>query len=344
MSNRQILNEFCCVVGLIAFGLLGVAQAEELPVGVLAEIPKSASIAQWRQLYSWVDGSYQSVQLALFNPGLTLPAQIMAPTWSAMRNTDPVATGYGTRGGVGFIIPTGDISHVVSDVRVQLTASYVSAGAMQPGEPSRAGTDFRLYESTNLGCGAVISCFSGSGSATNFNSWQTELKGATDLNFGRIVVSPSMALFAKDAQSQQAIFLGTAYSGWSEFGGKIAIDSTIELTNHSLFGVGAGIGTAYRATSFSSAPLGDASLGPIAPSTATANSRPLLANTEASFIWKPQVWQTIKLYAGMQFDSRTPLAPDSFGGLDPGTGGSGAITFETVRNFYFGSSFKVRFD
>jgi hypothetical protein len=344
MSGRQFVRELCSATGLVLFALTGLAKADELPVEVLAEIPAAASVAQSGHLYSWVDGSPQSIKLALSNPGLMLPAQIMAPTWAPLRNSDPVATGFGTRGAVGFVIPGRTLPSFAFDTRVQLAMSYVTAGAMQPIEPSLAGSDFRLYDAGSLGCGAVAGCF-GSGGATSYYNWQAELKGTTDLKFGGIVVSPSVALYAKDAQSQQSIFLGTASSNWAEFGSKLAIDSSVELTHNSLFGLRGSVGTAYRATSFTSTPIsGDASLGPgVSSGIATASGSPLLASAEASLIWKPLAWQTIKVYGGMQFDSRIPLAPDAFG-IDPGTGGGGAITFEPLRSFYFGSSFKARLD
>jgi hypothetical protein len=345
MSGRQFARELSSATGLFLFALTGLANADELPVEVLAEIPAAASVAQSGYFYSWVDGSPQSIKLALSNPGLTLPVQIMAPTWAPLRSSDPVATGFGTRGAVGFVVPGRTLPSFAFDTRVQLAMSYVAAGAMQPIDPSRAGSDFRLYDAVNLGCGAVAGCFGSGASATGYFNWQAELKGTTDLKFGQVVVSPSVAFYAKDAQSQQSIFLGTASSNWEELGGKLEIDSSVELTRNSLFGLRGSVGTAYRATSFTSAPiLGDASLGPgVSSGTATASGSPLLANAEASLIWKPLAWQTIKFYGGMQFDSRVPLAPDALG-IDPGTGGGSAITFEPLRSLYFGSSFKVRLE
>ncbi len=104
--------------GFIAVALLGSAKAEDLPDAVLSEIPLTASVAKWNSLYSWADGSNQS--LALFNPSPTAPPQIMAPTWAPTGNSDPVVTGYGMRGAVGFVIPGETFAKIDSDVRMQL--------------------------------------------------------------------------------------------------------------------------------------------------------------------------------------------------------------------------------
>jgi hypothetical protein len=341
MSHTQFRRELWCMAVLALLALTGAARSEELPISVLTDIPLTASIANWGKLYSWVDGSPQSVKLALSNPGLSASPQVMAPTWAPLRMSDPIATGYGARAGIGFIAPKGFFPAPASDVRVQLVTSYVDAGVAQQLLLSQGSTDFGPFGPISAGCGTGIICLGSLASATNYQNWQTELKGMADFSFGRLIVSPSLSVFAKDAQSRQSILQGMAYSNWAEYGGRVEIDSTVDITKNALFGLRGSVGTAYRATSFTgSSVFDDPSVGQIS---ALGTGSPVFASAEGSFLWKPVPWQTIKLYAGVQFDNRVPVAPDLVG-IDLGLGGPSTITYETVRNFYLGSNFKVRLD
>jgi hypothetical protein len=110
-----------------------------------------------------------------------------------------------------------------------------------------------------------------------------------------------------------------------------------------MVGFRASAGTAYRVASFSQGgaiPGDGASFGSSSTIAANAIGRPLLADSEVNLIWKPQTWQTVKAYAGVHLDSRVPNAPDPLS-FDTGSGNSGAITFQTVQNYYFGGSLKM---
>ena len=325
-------------IGFFAFAFSGTAKAEDLPDAVLSEIPVTASVAKWNLLYSWADGSNQT--LALFNPNPMSPPQIMAPTWAPTGNSDPAVTGYGMRGAVGFVIPGGTFANIDSNLRVQLKTSYVSAGATQSGDVIAAGSGLQLNAPNNTGCAGAVGCL-GDLLPADYHAWQAELKAASDMTFGHIVVSPFMTLFAKNADSQQSALEGIAETSWRDLGGSFGIDSTVDITKHSLLGLRGSVGTAYRSSSFSSTQGGALFLDEQTALTSNASSIPVLANGEASLIWKPQIWQTIKAYAGMQYDSRAPLAPDSLGNFGSG---SGAITFEPTRIFYFGGSLKLDLD
>jgi hypothetical protein len=341
MSRTEFRRELWCMAGLALLALTGAAKSEELPISVLTDIPLTASIANWGPLYSWVDGSPQSVKLALSNPGLSASPQIMAPTWASLRTNDPVATGYGARAGIGFIAPKGSFPTPASDVRVQLVTSYVDAGVAQPLLLSQISTDLGPFGAISGGCSMGVTCLGSLASATSYQNWQAELKGTADLSFGWLIISPSLAVFAKDAQSRQSILQGMAYSSWAEYGGRLEIDLTVDITKNALIGLRGSVGTAYRATSFTgSSVFDDPSVGQIS---ALGTGSPVFATAEGSILWKPVSWQTVKLYAGVQIDNRVPVAPDLVG-IDLGLGGPGAITYETVRNFYFGSSFRVKLD
>jgi hypothetical protein len=321
----------------IAFALLGPLKAENLPDGVLSDIPKTASVAKWDLLYSWVDGSNQS--LSLFSPYPTAaPPQIISPTWAPTRDSDPVVTGYGMRGAVGFVVPSGTFFRTDSDVRVQLKTSYVSASAAQSGDVSSTGSSFQPNAPNSIGCAGSVNCLGGL-IAVDYHAWQAELKAASDMTFGPIVITPFVTFFAKNAESQQSAFDGVATS-WSDLGGSFGIDSIIDITDHSLFGLRGSIGTAYRTTSFSSSQGGAQFFNEQSAMTADASGSPFLASGEANLIWKPKLGQTIKMFAGMQYDSRVPLAP----GYGNYGAAPGAITFEASRIFYFGGSFKFDLD
>lgn len=238
------------------------------------------------------------------------------------------------RGAFGFVIP-GE-----TDLRFQLTTSYVNAGAAQS-NGIISGSDSRLSD-PNIGCGMGADCLGGLLSGTSYRAWQSELKTASDLSFNNVSLSPFITAFAKNAQSELPVLEGTAGTGWRDLGSAVGIDSTIDITNRMLFGLRGSLGAAYRSTSFSSVQGGTLYLDQQNATTANSNGGSFLATVEANLIWKPQTWQTTKAYVGFQFDSRAPLAPDQIS--ESGGGGGGQITYESVRSYYFGASLKMDLD
>ena len=305
------------IVGLGIVVIGDPARAEQLVIPVSIGVPSSAVVMPWGAAYAWIDGSQQTINFT--NPATS--GQFLAPMWASTRSTDPVATGYGVRGGMGVVLPDGT---------VQLTSSYVSAGALQ-GSTIDSRSDLKLGD-PNAGCG--VACLDGLLPGTAYEAWQTELKAAREMNFGPLVVSPVATLFAKTATSQLPAFASSVGTGWTDLGGTVGLDTTYDIANRMLFGLRGSIGTAYRATSFSSIQDGGAVV-------TNSSGSPFLATAEASFIWKPRSWQTIKAYAGVQVDSRTPLAPDQLGDL--GAIG-GPITYQSVENYYWGASLKMELE
>jgi hypothetical protein len=266
----------------------------------------------------------------------------MAPSWSPARSNDTITSGYGARGAVGFVIPNGTFSTFNSDLRVQLMTSYVSARSADS-----VASDSLLPDPTNRSCvcNAISNSITSGMPPASYQSWQGELKAASDLNLGGFIITPSVSLFGKDARSNQSNFQGSAGSSWTDWGATVGFDATLDITSKALVGFRASAGTAYRVASFSQGGAlseDGVSFGGSSATVANGISRPLLAGTEVNLIWKPQTWQTIKAYAGVHLDSRVPNAPDPLS-FDTGNGGSGAITFQTVQNYYFGGSLKMEF-
>ena len=307
-------------LGLLVCAFVAPAASEQLSDPLPIGIPASASVAQSGSYYSWIDGSKQTMNFT----NSTLSAQMMAPAWAPTHTNDPMSTGYGVRGAAGFAVPGGT---------VQFMTSYVNAGASQS-IGINSGPDFRLSE-TNAGCGIGMACLDGLLSGTSYRGLQTKLKASSDATFGPVVVTPFATLFGKNAQSQQPILVGASATGWTDLGGTIGVETTFDVASRMLFLLRGSVGTAYRSTAFAAVQAGAGAVN------ANASGSPLLSTGEANFIWKPQSWQTIKAYAGVQFDSHAPVAPDQFG--EPGVGG-GLITYEAVRNYYFGASFKMEFE
>jgi hypothetical protein len=241
---------------------------------------------------------------------------------------------------MGFVVPGGTFSNFDPDLRVQLMTSYVNAGSGQTNGVN-SGSDVRFGETNNV-CSAALDCLGSLLSGTSYRTWQTELKAASDLAFNNVTVAPFVTIFAKNAQSLSPIAEGVAGTGWTDMGGTIGVDTTVDVSNHMLFGMRGSVGTAYRSTSFSSVQGGALYVDQQSAMATNSSSNPFLAIAEANLIWKPERWQTIKAYAGVQFDSRTPLAPNQF--ADAAGGSLGPITYEIARNYYFGASLKMDFD
>jgi hypothetical protein len=338
-------------IGLIALALLGAAQAQELPREVLLGIPLSAGIVQSSSshTYGWIDAGYQSASIPVVNPGQSTPLSIVSPSWSAMRPTDPFPNGFGIRGAIGIILPSGTFSNALgADQRLELLTSYSNIGGLMSDERLAANGP-QLFNGGNslLGCAAIVNCLPAAMSPTTYQTLQFDLRAASDFRLGRALVTPSLTLFSKDARSQQSFYQASSSSAWTEWGAKLGLDTTLELNERHSFGLRSSVGSAYRSAAFASSETGAAFTdGSTIGSMPTVTSgrwtgTPVTATAEASYMLRPTPGTTIRAFAGMMYDSRSPVSSESLG-LDPTT--VGAISYESMINYYYGIGVKIRFD
>ena len=335
---------WCTPAALLALSLAGVARGEELPLSVLLGIPYSAGIVQAPSghSYAWIDASYQAANIPVINPGQSAALSIASPNYTPLRASDPFPNGVGMRGAVGVILPRETFSFG-SDARVELATTYANIGALMAQEPLEAGNP-QLFNGANslIGCASIVNCLPAALSPTTYQTLEADLRAASDFHLGRLTATPSLTVFTRDARGQQNFYAASGTSSWDEWGARFGLDSTFALDARQSIGFRASAGSAYRAATFASNETDFADPGN-APIIAAGhwNGMPFTSSAEASWLLRPAAGYTLRAFAGLSYDSRTPVSSESLG-FDPAT--VGAISTQALMSYYYGIGLKVHFD
>jgi hypothetical protein len=299
--------------------------AADMPV----KAPRGAPIGYSNGVYVWADGSYQSMSLPHVNLGLsqmTTPLQTFGQQFASF---DPRADGYGVRGGIGYIFRDGTFPRALgSNARIELNASYVRLTDSQSAISTLPGTLlFQHVDGRISFFGGCITCTVASSLNSLYDTWYVNLKGASDFRTGNVTLTPSIIVFGGRGRNNQD-FLQTAgppfappfnnYQidsrlSWTDWGARAGLDMTVDITPTVAFGLGGNIGFASRRVSLSATE--PQVLSALADSFATsATVTPFLANAEASVSYKPWAMTTVKVFGGLDYDSKVPgtLAPTWF--------------------------------
>jgi hypothetical protein len=343
-GNRQMKNHpWCAPAALIALALAGMARGEDLPLSVLLDIPYSAGIVQAPSghSYAWIDASYQSANIPAVNPGQSAALSIVAPSYTPLRATDPFPNGVGMRSAIGVIMP-GDVVAFGADARVELATSYANVGALMAAAPLDTGGP-QLFGGANSlnGCAAIINCLPAATSPVSYQTFEADLRAASDFHLGALTATPSLTLFTRDARGQQSFYGATGSSSWSEWGARLGLETTLALDPRQSIGFRANAGSAYRAASFASNEVDFADPGN-APIVAAGhwNGVPFTGSAEASYLLRPAAGYLLRAFVGIAYDSHTPVSSESLG-LDPTA--IGAISSQALTSYYYGIGLKVHF-
>jgi hypothetical protein len=354
-------------IGIAAIAVLvgTPALAADMPVKAASATPVVFS----NGFYVWADGSYQSVTLPTFDLGWR---RLGAAGSTATESYDPKAKGAGVAGAIGYIFSTGP-SVFGSNVRVEFGASYIDAKASQSGAGTFvAGSNNgiallgRSTVSDAWSCGPP--CGTTSTLKSNYTAWQLNAKAASDFQSGAFTFTPSVIVFAGNSRNAQDFsqfffldsgsLLADIYNAhstlnWTDWGAKLAATGKYDVTNWLAFGLGGNIGFAGRNASLSANDAVTDVFFAIPNNTSSlnvsANTVPLLANAEASFVIKACATCAIRAFAGLNYDSRVPgiSAPNfssiTFLGGPPQSTPSG-IKFSSETSYYIGGGLTVTFN
>jgi hypothetical protein len=320
---RQIITALFGATALSVASIPG-ALAADMPV----KAPRDTVMVDSWNAYVWLDGSYQRVNLPTYNLG---PATNVGPTstyGAQIVSVDPHADGYGISGGAGYFLPQGLLFG--SNARVEIGGSYVRATSSQSASSGAYdvpfGATFQMMDgrlTDNFGCVGPALCNSTSTVNTTYDSWQFNGKVATDLKFGAVTFTPSLAIFGGTSRNDQTLahvtnngfsanndlYNANTQLRWVDWGARFGADTAVALTNQFSVGLGGSLGFANRRTNLSgNDSLGFTDDGTIATGVigADANKGVFLASAEANFVFQPMKNVSLRTFVGLNYDNSVP--------------------------------------
>lgn len=340
---------------------LGVAPASGQPHTAVKKVTESG-------IYIWVDGMYQQVKLPAY--GLGLVHNIVQPGTAfdlgAAQSLSPSFGGGGVRGAIGAGIPG-------TGTRFEFGGSYLNARATH-NQSSSVGIGTAGLLMTGAGVDNGYNCFGNPCAATgvlttNYRSWEFNAKAETDLRYGSVTVTPSLAVFGANTYANQSfsqnfaimnmagvVLESATYSAstkleWRDLGARAGLKAARSFTPMMSVDVGVSLGVADRRTSFSGNDV-STSTSPaqyIAGSSSLslgANKTVLLANVEAGFIYRFTPAISLRGFGGFKYDDSVPGigSPSFAGGVAAPTSRSAArIVYASQTSYYGGGGLIWKF-
>jgi hypothetical protein len=358
--------------GIAAAALaIGSANAADIPAPVYKA--PAAAVAH-NGLYFWVDGSSQSIHLPSYTLGVhnTQASAAGGADLGPAQAFNPRATGFGTRGAIGYVLPGGPLSPAFgTNVRIELGVSYVHATRSQSGVADGAFSDSVLLNgATNaiaFGClpGGAVTCSVASALSTNYRSWQINGTIASDYKMGQVTLTPSVAVIGGNARNQQGLaqtvrqlnpgLLNTAnYTAdttlkWTDIGARFGLTGTMDLTTWLAASLGGYVGGVGRSVSFNGSDVLVSTL--LVPGASTvagnASTTALVANAEAGLAVKVMQATTLRGFVGLNYDGNVPgiSAPSYTGNRFPAATSTtpAGIFFSSQTSYYAGGGVMVKF-
>lgn len=347
-----------------------IALAADIPV----KAPRTAAVSSANGFYFWLDGSYQNIHLPTYNLGFKTHPTGFGTTPSTPTDVyDPRATGWGIAGALGYVLPHGTLpSAFGSDVRVEVGGSYVKAKDRQ----STASPEGEFFSLAGVGGVSAISldcvtfCHTSSTLNSDYAAWQASLKLASDFRVGAVIFTPSIKVLGGNTHNDQTLSqlisnpggfasFYTAQSSlhWRDWGGKVGLDAKAGITSWMTIGLGGSVGFASRSASlsandFSTTPLLGPGFDRAGAAVASARATPFIANLEGNITFTPFRSVAIKVFSGLNYDSRVPgiTAPNYLPAFASGVFGPGAvvatpagINFSNETSWYGGGGVIVKF-
>ena len=196
------------ILGSVALAAMiaGPAIAADLPVKAP---PKGVAVGE-DGFYVWLDGSYQRVNL----PNYSLGFKQLSPTFTSSTIIDSFnahASGGGVAGGVGYLLPyVPSSTWLGSDLRMELAGSWVGASATQTGGSSFISVGGAAIPSLLNGVFGHGACFAAGSLCqtaaslhTDYSSWETSGRIASDYRYGLVTLTPSLGLFGGNIHNDQ---------------------------------------------------------------------------------------------------------------------------------------------
>ncbi len=320
--------------------------------------------------YASIEGSSQTINLPAYDLGWKLTDYTTGANRGPSETYKPRVDGYGIAGTAGYVAPDGTFANMWGrNVRLEIGASYIRASGTTTGRSADIAGFGYSYAAQMLGGGFGETNGFGSTSWTNstlttdYTAWKIGLKSAADHSFGPVTLTPSLSVFAGHASNNQTFFQqlnagaspsnrnyrASSLLGWTDWGARAGLDGKWQLANWLSVGLGGNIGTAWRDVSMNASDeYNHLGVGGYTAYSAAAGSHataPLLASAEASATIQPLPGVSLKVFGGLNFDSRVPgMSAASFvGGAPTGVTPAG-IKFASETSYYAGGRLTVGFN
>jgi opacity protein-like surface antigen len=349
------------LLGAAFSALASAAFAADVPAPVYKAPPASVVVSANGWYFS-VDAAGERVNL----PDYALGFREVTPGGAS--DSGPFQTfsqrfdGYHIGGSVGYFLPHSN-TLFGSDLRIEIGGLYRQASGAQTGSMTFTGGG--LVNQTLNGVGANVGylcslgqvCTVTSNQSTNYSDWRLHGKIAGDHRMGKVVVTPSLAVFGGEARDDHTLAQIAALSvtpriatynantslHWADVGARVGLDLKVDVTPRLALGVGGWAGFADRRASLSGSDVAVDNiiagfLSGASTISTTANATPLLANAEAglAFKWIPAL--TVRGFVGLNYDSKTPgvSSPSFSGSIGPLPKMPAGIAFRSETSYYAG--------
>jgi hypothetical protein len=362
MKKHPIKKLLCGSLAFVAV-VAAPAMAADMPV----KAPLRVETGGW---YFWLDGTYQSQRLPGYALGYHAQGPVASPDLGPVQGFDPRVTGAGFSTGVGYVLPPG--TWPGANARVEISGSYAhltgSQSAAATFAPGASSPVFVNGATANFRIACVVafgSCSYNTGLTTDLAAGQINGRLASDYYAGSFTVTPSIAIFGGHARTNQSLvqaFQGNGATGeysastqlkWNDVGAKLGADFTTNLWTGVSFGVGGSVGVANRHVDLAASDSSIIALGGPPGTAATsfatsATTTAFLANAEARLMFRPVRNVLLRVFAGVNYDSRIPgISSPSYTGTDsfnPTSTTPIGITYAAETSYYAGGGITWRFD
>jgi len=314
--------------------------------------------------YFWIDGTADKIRLPAYQLGLHNVSDVTAHDAGPIQRFDPRLDGGGFRGAIGYVVPA-------TTVKFELGGSYAAAKeSLQLSSASNGLVGARFLNGSGMvgiafDCSfpATIGCTTAGNLNTEYTTWQLNGKVSADWQYGRVTVSPHLAVFGGNTRVGQTLsqsfaqpFSGNSgtYSAsttenWTDIGARIGADLSAEVAKTLTLDVGGWVGGASRYTSLSGHDVGADSTGNTvfgggSTLSIDGSKTVLLANAEAGVAYRPLQMVALRGFVGLNYDSRVPgIANPSFAGsFGAPTGTAASIFYAAETSYYAGGGLLMK--
>jgi hypothetical protein len=350
--------------GLIAAAIAGAGglafaadMSVKAPRGAVSQMSSSG-------FYLWVDGSYQSVSLPDYAAGLIRADFGTGTPIGPLDRFKVRLDGFGVSGAAGYVFRDGTFAPFWgSNVRLEIGGSYIDADARQNASGSFDAVAYQMLSGfLNSGLACIGPCSYATQLDTDYRQTHITLKAASDFRQPGLTLSPSLEIFGGGSRTNQTLTTMQTLIGatsplyqaqtvlkWQDWGARLGLDGTVDLSSWLAFGLGGKIGFAIRDVDFSGSDLITNGFG-IVSATSTisrnADTTALIANAEARLTARLAPQFTIRTFAGLTYDSRVPgIAPASYSGsyAPPRMANPAGIAFSGETSYYAGGGLTIAF-
>jgi hypothetical protein len=339
------------------FAALAVLAMFVVPVPAFAQNgPATVRADASNGVYVWVDGSWRQIHLPSYGLGL----HNVGPSGTdagLVQSYDQRLDGAGVSGGVGVTLLDGTFGNAFgSNVRLALGVSYLRATSSQSAATGSFDSVVQLVDGTVIvRCNLPVACPISSRLDSEQRAWRTEGSLASDFHAGGITITPLIAVLGGTSRTLQTFSQQrdtTSYNAsstveWTDWGAKFGLGATLPVMTGVTVGVSGNIGITHRNASLSANDSGNNG-GAISTSVLNTSTitTALLTGAMVEVVARPSTGMTLRLFAGLDYDSRVPgIASPTFKPADlvSTVGTPAGLSFSGQTGYFAGAGLVARF-